>query len=102
VHHAAAPAAPVFASADRGRLVVTLPADAALLVDGQRTTASSGQRTFVTPPIEAGRTYYYTLTAEVNRDGVNRSVTEKVYVRPGQTTQVSLTISDVGTGVAAR
>jgi uncharacterized protein (TIGR03000 family) len=102
-HYAAAPvAAPAYASAARATLVVSLPADATLYVDGQRTTTTSGQRTFSTPALDSGKTYFYTLTAEVNRGGVARTVTEKVYVRPNQTTQVSLSIPETGSSVASR
>jgi uncharacterized protein (TIGR03000 family) len=81
-------------------LVVELPADATLTVDGTATTSTSASRTFVTPALEAGRTYHYTLTAQVMRDGAVQTVTRQVAVQAGEETRVSL---DIPAGqVAAR
>ena len=71
------------------RIVVHLPADATLTIDGQPTQSRSDTRVFVSPPLEPGRTFTYTLRAEMNRDG--RTVTDRktVEVRAGQTTEVT-------------
>src|SRR5262249_871346 len=50
-------------------ILVSLPADAKLFVDDAATTSTSTSRTFVTPALENGKTYGYTLKAEVVRDG---------------------------------
>src|SRR5437867_7153014 len=42
-------------------LVVTLPSDARLFVDGHETKSVSGQRLLTTPDLQPGRTYSYTL-----------------------------------------
>src|SRR5207244_3275794 len=49
-------------------IVVSLPADARLTVDGAQTNSVSERRTLVTPNLEAGETYVYTLRAEIVRD----------------------------------
>jgi uncharacterized protein (TIGR03000 family) len=70
--------------------MVTLPADATLTVDGQRTRSTSSQRVFVSPPLQPGRSYTYTLQAQVVRDGQTLSVSREVPVRAGQRTAVNL------------
>jgi uncharacterized protein (TIGR03000 family) len=77
-------------------LVVTLPADATLTVDGHKTTSTSGQRTFVTTLPQSERTYKYTLTAEVTRDGKVETVTKQVTVRAGERTPVTLELPTSG------
>lgn len=74
------------------RLIVSLPAEARLTVDGSPTTSTSGQRTFVSPPLQPGVDYYYTLRAEVQRDGQTVATTQRVQVRAGQDITVTLDI----------
>ena len=71
-------------------IVVDLPADATLRVDDTLTTSTSPSRVFVTPPLEEGRSYQYTLTAQVTQDGVLHTVTRQVTVRAGEETQINL------------
>jgi uncharacterized protein (TIGR03000 family) len=71
-------------------LTVTLPADAQLRVDGQRTSSTSSRRVFVSPPLQPGRSYSYTLEAQVVRNGQTLSVSREVPVRAGQQTAVNL------------
>jgi len=71
-------------------MVVELPQDATLTVDGTATTSTSANRVLVTPVLEAGRTYNYTLTAQVMRDGVLQTVSRQVAVRAGEETRVNL------------
>lgn len=75
---------------NRAALVVRLPADAKLTVDNTPTQATSDTRRFVTPALEPGATYRYTLRAEVNRNGVTEKTSRDVNVRAGETTNVSL------------
>jgi uncharacterized protein (TIGR03000 family) len=74
----------------RATLVVHLPADAKLTVDNTPTKATSDTRRFVTPPLEPGATYRYTLRAEVSRNGVKETTSRNVEVRAGQTSNVTL------------
>jgi len=71
-------------------IVVSLPANAVLTFDGVPTQTSSTRRVFQSPPLQPGENYYYTLTAEIQRDGRPVSVSRRVNVRAGQTAQVSL------------
>jgi len=81
-------------------LVVSLPADARLTVDGNATTSTAAVRTFVTPELATDYNYVYTLRAEVVRDGRTVVETQQVTVRGGQTTNVPFNFSSQG--VASR
>ena len=72
-------------------VVVELPADATLTIDGEATTSTSATRVFQTPELEPGKTFHYTFQAQVERDGKVQSVTRHVEVRAGEQTRVSLT-----------
>jgi uncharacterized protein (TIGR03000 family) len=71
-------------------LVVELPADAKLTIDDAPTTSTSAVRTFVTPDLAPEKDFSYTLKAEIVRDGRTLTLTEKVGVRAGEQTRVSL------------
>jgi uncharacterized protein (TIGR03000 family) len=71
-------------------VVVRLPADARLTIDGDATVSTGGTRRFVSPPLESGRTYHYTLESEVIRDGQKLTVMRQVAVRAGQDSEVQL------------
>jgi uncharacterized protein (TIGR03000 family) len=73
-------------------VVVELPADATLTIDGEATTSTSATRVFQTPELEPGQTFHYTFQAQVERDGKVQSVTHRVPVRAGEQTRVSLTL----------
>jgi uncharacterized protein (TIGR03000 family) len=81
-------------------LVVNLPADARLLIDGQATRSESAHRVFETPALETGKEFYYTLQAQVVRDGKTEVITQRVLVRAGENTEVRLDLP--ATSVAAR
>ena len=80
-------------------IVVSLPADAKLTVDGEATTSTSDQRVFVSPALPTGQDYHYTLQAEVVVDGKSVTVSKTVSVRAGEESHVTLTPV---TGVASR
>jgi uncharacterized protein (TIGR03000 family) len=81
-------------------LVVTLPADARLLIDGRSTVSTTGERTFITPEFAVGQVVTYTLRAEIVRDGQTLTQTQVVNVRGGQTTAVPFSFN--ASGVASR
>ena len=83
----------------RATLVVRLPAEAKLTVDDQPTTSKSDRRTLISPPLFNGKEYYYTLKAEVIRDGKPISETRRVTVRAGRESEVKF---DFNTSVAQR
>jgi uncharacterized protein (TIGR03000 family) len=72
------------------QIVVTLPDDAKLTIDGQPTTSTSSRRVFVSPELEQGKNYHYMLKATVMRDGKPVEVEKKVSVRAGQETDVTI------------
>jgi uncharacterized protein (TIGR03000 family) len=72
---------------------VTLPLDARLTIDGRATRSAGAQRLFVTPPLEAGQSYSYTLTASFPQAGKTVTVEQEVFVRAGRETLVSLDLS---------
>jgi uncharacterized protein (TIGR03000 family) len=71
-------------------IVVNLPANAVLNFDGMPTKATSSTRVFTSPPLEPGNSYFYTVTAQMTQEGRPLTVTQRVYVRAGQTSRVAL------------
>jgi uncharacterized protein (TIGR03000 family) len=70
------------------RLTVRLPADAKLFVNGVACPLADATRSFATPKLQAGRDYYYTLRAEITRDGRVQTQTRRVDVAAGQRVNV--------------
>lgn len=73
-------------------LIVNLPAAATLMIDGYTTKLTSATRTFVTPPLEPGKAYHYTLKATVKVGDKTEEITKVVNVMPGQQTKETLTL----------
>ena len=71
-------------------IVVSLPAEARLLIDDAATTSTSELRVFASPSLEPGKDFYYTLKGEMERDGRTVTTTQYVKVRAGQETRVQL------------
>jgi len=71
-------------------LRVYLPPDAKLTVDGHPTASTSSIRFFVTPPLEDGKDFSYTLRATFTRNDTRWTLEREVNVRAGQETVVSL------------
>ncbi len=69
-------------------LTVRLPADAKLSIQGAPTTSTKNVRTFISPPLQPGKAYEYTLRATVTRDGKPVERTRTVKVRAGQQNEV--------------
>jgi len=65
-------------------IIVSLPAGARLTVDGAPTTSVSERRTLVTPELQIGETYVYTLSANHN----NNTQEQQVTVRGGETSTI--------------
>jgi uncharacterized protein (TIGR03000 family) len=71
------------------KVLLSLPADARLIVDGTEIAPTrQDRRTLVTPNLAVGSTYVYTMRAEVVRDGQTVVQTQEVRVRGGQTSAV--------------
>jgi uncharacterized protein (TIGR03000 family) len=73
---------------DRAQLRVRLPADAVLTIGASATRQAGGERLFVSPPLETGKRYSYTLTAEWKENGQTRTEVREVPVRAGEETLV--------------
>lgn len=78
----------------RAKVIVDVPADAKLYVDGQRMNGSTSRRVFQTPALIPGRMYYYELRAEVVRDGQVITANQRLILRPGQSATASF--ADLG------
>jgi uncharacterized protein (TIGR03000 family) len=82
-------------------VLVYLPADARLTVDGEATTSTTAVRRFITPPLEPGKVFHYTFAVQVTRDDRIVSRREEVKVRAGEETVVSLWPAERNEGPAA-
>jgi uncharacterized protein (TIGR03000 family) len=76
--------------ANEATIIVHLPEGANLTIDGQTTLSRSPTRIFRSPPLEQGKTYTYSLQAEMNRDGHFVNAKKAVEVRAGQRSEVTL------------
>ena len=64
-------------------LVVELPADAKLWLNGTLMKTNSGRRVFAVPALAPGRAYYYDVRAEIVRGGQAHVQTRRVLLYPG-------------------
>lgn len=76
----------------RAQVVVKVPANAKLYADGQLTSLTGEERTFVTPELDSNRDYQYTLKVEQVVDGELKTESKDVLVRAGQQTVVDLSM----------
>lgn len=85
---------PSVAKAETGSATVTvvLPASAKLTVNDVAVTAS-GRQTFTTPKLEKGRSYFYTVKAEIVRDGKPVTETRRIDVEAGKDVTVDFTVN---------
>jgi uncharacterized protein (TIGR03000 family) len=79
-----AAATPAESTAASAHITVRVPANARLLVDGVVVPLNTNSRTFDTPKLEPGKSYYYTFKAEVVRDGQTHSDSKRVVVQAGK------------------
>jgi uncharacterized protein (TIGR03000 family) len=70
-------------------IIVTLPAEAKLLIDDAATTSTTARRVFVSPTLEPGKEYFYNLKVEFVRDGKTLNAAKKVSVTAGNETTVN-------------
>ena len=81
-------------------IIVNLPAGARLIVDGTPTNSVSDRRVLLTPELDFGTTYVYTMQVEIVRDGRTVAQEQQVNVRGGETTTVQFQFPNQG--VASR
>jgi uncharacterized protein (TIGR03000 family) len=71
-------------------LVVRVPADARVYLDGRRTrTANKSVRTFVTPKLDGRSRYVYNVRAEITRNGQVRSASRRVVFHAGSRVNIA-------------
>jgi uncharacterized protein (TIGR03000 family) len=68
---------------DAGYIVVDVPADAKVFVNGHATTSTGEHRQYVSHGLEAGMRYEYQVRAEIVRDGKVQSETKTVQLTAG-------------------
>jgi uncharacterized protein (TIGR03000 family) len=73
---------------DQATIIVTLPVDARLYVDGTLMTLTGAVRTFRAPNLQPNLKYTYTIRMEVERNGKKLEDSKTVELQPGKTTQV--------------
>jgi uncharacterized protein (TIGR03000 family) len=88
-------------------LTVELPANATLYVDGGLVKGEGAVRTFNTPELERGQSFYYELKAEVVVNGQTRTEEQKVIVRAGEPAKATFTkltaaVASRGTALASK
>jgi uncharacterized protein (TIGR03000 family) len=82
-------------------VVVQLPPDAKLYVEG-KAVALDEQNRFVTPRLDAGTPYTYTLKAQAIRNGRLVNASKDIEVRAGETTRVAFRDLEPAAAVAAQ
>jgi uncharacterized protein (TIGR03000 family) len=80
--------------AGRATIAVTLPEDARLTFDGKATVSTGSRRLFITPPLERGRNFHYTLEAKVMRHGKTETSRKQITVLAGEETRVGLLLGE--------
>jgi len=77
---------------DKAIVVVRVPADAAVSIGDVPTTQKGAERQFITPPLPAGRNFYYVLKASWTENGQAKSETREVLVKAGARAVVDFTV----------
>jgi uncharacterized protein (TIGR03000 family) len=71
-----------------GSIKVDLPADATLWIEGAKAAQTGQERTFVLPPLAAGKTYLYQIRARWTENGKQQEETRVVTVQTGSQVHV--------------
>jgi uncharacterized protein (TIGR03000 family) len=71
-------------------LILKVPADAKIEIEGQATKSTGEVRRYVSPEVEVGRKYVYTVKAAWVKAGRPVVVTREVFVRAGEDNEVDL------------
>jgi len=82
-------------------IIVNVPADAKVTIDGAATISTSTVRHYATPVLVPGSVNYYTFTATIVRDGKEYTSTERVAVTAGQKPTITLN-PNVGSAFASK
>jgi uncharacterized protein (TIGR03000 family) len=76
-------------------IIVHVPENATLLVNGKRTRSTSSTRLFYSPPLESGKSYQYDFEARMDRDGQTLKARKRVEVGAGDRHEISITMPDL-------
>jgi uncharacterized protein (TIGR03000 family) len=85
---------PTSSTSNRATIIVHVPANSKLIVDGKATNSTSDTRRFYSPPLEPGKNYHYDFKAVVERNGKPAEITRRVEVRAGESHEISLSPPD--------
>jgi len=85
--------------ADGGLLVVEVPANAEIFVNGTKTTSQGARRQFLSRGLVAGKTYEFVVRMAVDRDGQVEESTKVVALSAGERSKVSF-VSEAAPAVA--
>jgi uncharacterized protein (TIGR03000 family) len=88
-------------SADAGYLIVNLPTEAKVFVNGHATTSEGAQRQFVSRGLEPGQRYAYEVRAQIERDGKTLTETRSVQLTGGLQANLSFRFDDAPATQAA-
>jgi uncharacterized protein (TIGR03000 family) len=72
----------------QGTVIVQLPSEARLYVDGQLANLTSATRTVVTPELKPNQDYFYAIKAEATVDGKVVTQTKRVTVQAGKLVRI--------------
>lgn len=76
---------------DKALLLIDLPADAKLYVDGQQMKSGKARAAIITPALDPDRTYAYQVRVELVRDGQTLTETQRIVLRPGHRSHARFT-----------
>lgn len=79
-------------------LIVRLPADTQLTIDGESMQNGGSVREIESPPLKPGQTYTYTVVGQVVRDGRIVTARKEVDVRADEVTEVALDLPALPVG----
>jgi uncharacterized protein (TIGR03000 family) len=79
----AVPGAMPAAGADRVALMGHLPPDALVWIEGAPTTSTGDERHYISPPLEAGKEYHYSIRVGWAEDGKWVAKDMRIAVKPG-------------------
>jgi uncharacterized protein (TIGR03000 family) len=87
---------------DKALIVIKLPADATLTINGEKTTATGAERRFSASGLKKDNRYSYVLVAAWNEDGKRRKEEKKVTFAVGETVEVVFTAAKAPKGFTSR
>ena len=76
----------------RSTVVLSVPSEAKVFIDGYQLRSQGAERTFRTPELEANREYSYTVKVVVERAGRELIETRQIVVTAGNTTRLAVDI----------